>query len=93
MDRLTGYLGCGQPESIANDLLVQHSPELEDDVTDRDPRRPVVKGTLSFTHTVLQREIGQLHVQIQSHPAGPAIVRKLTSFPLVKTPMLQLTLL
>lgn len=50
---LARQLVTSQSEGVSGNLLVQCPPNLEDDTVDRNSRRPMVKRTLSFTHTNL----------------------------------------
>lgn len=43
----------GQTEGVANDLLVEHTPDLEENLVDGYSGGPVIKRSLSFTHTHL----------------------------------------
>lgn len=50
---LAGQLVASQTESVADDLLVEHAPDLEEDLVDGHSRGPVIERSLSFTHTHL----------------------------------------
>lgn len=51
----TWKLVACETEGISHDLLVDAAPDLEKDLADGHPRRPMIERTLTLTHTHLPK--------------------------------------